>query len=345
MKIEFKCEYMQHAKQKNTYTANNSLLRINKMNKINNIDEGATAPFKPPSIDRSATYYKIIGNNNGTFAYKMGLNDLIDNNETFNRKSMCGPGGLYFSNIEHILEYLNYGNKLCILTIPNDAEVIKVKNKYKSDKIYINKIMEIDYSTIKYLIKCGADMAVGDNYAISWAARKGNLEIVRCLTEHGADVMVGNNYPVRRASGNGHLKVVKYLVEHGADVTSNDNSAIVRASYNGHLEVLKYLVEHGADITARNNCAIQYASRNGHLEVIKYLVECGADITAKNNYAVRHASKNGYLKVVKYLIDHGADITAKNNYAIRHASNNNHLKIVNYLVAVGSGHIIHQTEY
>jgi len=165
-------------------------------------------------FDRFATYYKIIGANNyGKYPYKLGLNTLADNGETFNEEPICGPGGLYFSDIKYIFEYLDYGDKVCILTIPDDAQVIEVKNKYKADKIYINEMMEMNCDAIKYLVEHGADITTEDNYAIRWAATNGHFDVVKYLAEHGADLTIWNNYAIYWAARCG-LEVVKYLAKH-----------------------------------------------------------------------------------------------------------------------------------
>ena len=227
-------------------------------------------------FDRSATYYKIIGKNRRKYLYKLRLNTLADNGETFNEEPICGPGGLYFCSIEHIFEFLDYGDKICMLTIPKDARVIKVDNKYKADKIYINEIIEINYDTLRHLIKCGADVASGNNEAIRWASARGHFELVKWLVELGASATADNNYPILCASIRGNLEILKYLVEHGADITARNNRAICCAAKNGHFEIVKYLTEHGADITADNNLAIRWAAQNGHLDIVQYLAKHGA---------------------------------------------------------------------
>jgi len=257
-------------------------------------------------FDKFAMYYKIIGNNNGNYPYKLGLNTLADNHETFDREPTCGPGGLYFSDIKHIFEYMGYGNKVCILNIPNDAHIIKVDDKYKADKIYINEIMEINSDVIKYLVEHGADITIDNNNIIRYTVRNGYLEAIKCLVEHGADITADNNYAIRWAARHGHLEVVKYLAKHGADVTAVDNFAVCCAAEYGHLETVKYLAEHGADITADDNYAIRWAARNGHLKVVKYLVENGADVTAVNNFAIRRAAYCNHQKIIEYLAKHGA---------------------------------------
>ena len=77
-------------------------------------------------------YYKFIGNNNGNYPYRIGMNTLKHNNEEFDSKECC-KGGLYFSNIDNILEFLRYGDTLCVVTIPENAIVVEFNDKYKSN--------------------------------------------------------------------------------------------------------------------------------------------------------------------------------------------------------------------
>jgi len=229
------------------------------------------------SFDRSATYYKIIGANCcGNYPYKLGLNTLADNGEIFNKEPICGPGGLYFCSIKYIFIYLNHGDKLCTLTIPYDAQVVKVYNKYKADQIYIEKMMEINDDTIKYLIEHGADVTADNNRAMYLAIDIDDLEMIKLFVKYGVDITVDDNFPIQFASAKGHLEIVKYLVECGADITADSSYVIGWAAYCGHLEVIKYLIEHGADATAHNNYAIRSAAKNGHSEVVECLAEHGA---------------------------------------------------------------------
>ena len=171
------------------------------------------------SFDRFTAYYKIIGaNNHGKYPYKLELNTLANNNEEFNEAPICGPGGLYFCRIEYIFEYFGYGNKVCILTIPDNAQVVKVYNKYKADQIYIEKIMEINNDTIKYLIQCGADIIANGNRAMNCAIHIGNLEMVKLFVGYGVDITADYNYAIRLALARGHLEIANYLDRCGADI-------------------------------------------------------------------------------------------------------------------------------
>lgn len=121
-------------------------------------------------------YYKIIGRNFGNYPYKIGLNTLKENGENFDPSPFCCKGGLYFTDKANIHHFYSYGDKLCILTIPENAKVVLVGTntaaagttagtttsgtgkdipvKWKADQIYIHKILPLNLDTIlKYELK------------------------------------------------------------------------------------------------------------------------------------------------------------------------------------------------
>lgn len=66
----------------------------------------------------------------------MGLNvDTVP----FNPLGSCQSGGLYFTTAENLVKYLDYGNFIAEIKIPDDAEVYKDPegDKWKADKIEI----------------------------------------------------------------------------------------------------------------------------------------------------------------------------------------------------------------
>jgi ankyrin repeat protein len=338
------------------------------------MENNNSIPFKFQHLNNKL-FFKITNteeNHNG-FQYVDGLNIL---DKEFEEEGSCVPGGLYFTDVEHIFEFLDYGIHLREIILPfNDPNFKCVKdeaNKWRANMIILGKKYDLcSVDTFKYLISLGADFKADNNHAIEWASENGHLEIVKYLVGLGANFRAGNNYAIRFASENGHLEVVKFLVDIGADFRANNNYAVKSASENNYLEVVKYLIGIGSDFRAENNYAVRSASEYGHLDVVKFLVGCGADFKADNNFAVRSASENGHLDLVKYLVELGstasrvselpgeverrslsnfssstcpvgdkvrlgADFRANNNYAVKWAFINGHSEVVKYLLECGA---------
>jgi hypothetical protein len=90
-------------------------------------------------------YYKMMRNDfiHHGFTYKLGLNvDTIK----FNPTGSCLPGGLYFTDIDNLGTFFEFGNLIAIIKIPNDALVYKEPcgTKWKADRLIIDKIDTID---------------------------------------------------------------------------------------------------------------------------------------------------------------------------------------------------------
>ena len=242
-------------------------------------------------------YYKIINKewkHNG-YQYVPGLNVL---REEFNDNpnDSCCKGGFYFTTIDHILKFLNYGCYLVEVTLPtSDGDFKMVSDprgdKFRSNKIILgNKYNLADVTTFQMIIELGAKIDTND--VLQWASENGHLDVVKFFVEKKAYVHADYDFSLRSASANRHFEVVKFLVEKGADIHADDDYPLRSASENGHLEVAKFLVDKGADVHARNDYALRKASKNGHLEVVKFLVEKGANIHAADDYALRYAKIN-----------------------------------------------------
>jgi len=289
------------------------------------------------SLKKNKVYYKITNSteNHHGFQYKDGLNVLIAkfNND---RDASCVPGGLYFTDIEHIFEFLSYGVYLWEITLPTNDTSFKIikdrHNKWRANKIIFGKRYNLDdVETFKYLDSQGADIHYYSEFIMEWALRNGYSEIAKYLISIGVDI---NEfiYTIKRNIGIQKWDFLKFLVDNGIIVIDND---FIKALVNGNTEIVKYLVHEGADIHSNNDYAITYASRRGYLEIVKFLVSNGADIHVKHDYAVRHASEKGHLDIIKFLTDQGADIHADNEYAIRWASANGRLEVVKFLFSKG----------
>jgi len=269
-------------------------------------------------------YFKITNSkeNHYGFQYHDGLNILKDE---FNDdpEASCVPGGFYFTDAEHILEFLDYGIYLREITLPiddPDFKIVKDGNKWRANKIILEKRRNLsDASTFEYLMDQGTDIHDNDD-AINWALIKGHLDIVQLLIKNGTDINALNNRAVKIASRYGQWKIVKVLIDSGADIHIDNDCALRYASEYGHLGVVQFLISKDANIHAENDYALRLASENGHLGVVQFLISKGADIHAGNDYAIGWASSNQHLNIAKILISHGADISIYNRYVINSVS-------------------------
>ena len=92
-------------------------------------------------IYKNINLYKFLNNNltHYKFKYVVGLNEDIF---PFNPTGECLEGGLYFCEESKCnLHFLQYGQKLALIKIPNDARVYVEQDKFKSNKLIIKQII------------------------------------------------------------------------------------------------------------------------------------------------------------------------------------------------------------
>jgi len=313
-------------------------------------------------------YLKITNpkeNHNG-FPYHDGENVLIGE---FNDDptASCVRGGLYFTDIEHILEFLNYGTYVRVITLPiNDPDFKMVKdgkNKWRANKIILGKRYNLcDVSTFQYLLDQGADIhAIANKKVFRWACKNGYLEVAKWLWQLGNEISSPINihahdeYAFRYACEKGHLEIAQWLhllgnkLSSPIDIHAYNEHAFECACEKGHLEIAKWLYILGNEIGSPINIhaddefAFRYACHNKHLEIAKWLYLLGNEtgspinIHANNEYAFRSACYDGHLEIAKWLyllgneIGSPINIHVDNEFAFRWACKNSHLEVAKWL--------------
>lgn len=129
---------------------------------------------------KGTTFYKFLYDDltHYEFKYQLGLN--IDWN-VFNPSNECSKGGLYFCEDNKCHLYFNqYGTKLALIKIPDDARVYIEEDKFKANKLIIKKIT--DFSDI------------GDNCWINMIPKNaGALKFVKNQTKDICELAVQKN--------------------------------------------------------------------------------------------------------------------------------------------------------
>jgi len=182
----------------------------------------------------------------------------------------------------HLFEWLVDKDKIPTLTYKKYAENAIIFNrieilKYLHNNNYPQTIIHsfLPYSVwahstsadyghlemMKYLHESGLKWYKTITY---WAARGGNINILKFLRENGCSFDRERNYEY--AIQRGHLKVVKYLHQNGCPW---DEYSCYTAAREGHLEILKYLHDNGCPLD-RDMC-LNIARKNDHMHIVEYL--------------------------------------------------------------------------
>ena len=154
--------------------------------------------------------------------------------------------------------------------------------------------MSADLAAVRALLTTGEDVnaAQGDGMtALHWAARRGEVEMVRMLIAAGGNVRattrLGSYTPLLLASQGGNAPVIEALVAAGADVkgtTAAGVTPLMLASASGQAAAVTALIARGAEVNAteptRGETALMFAAANRRADVVRVLIAAKADVNA-----------------------------------------------------------------
>jgi ankyrin repeat protein len=163
------------------------------------------------------------------------------------------------------------------------------------------------------------DMWGGRMTPLIYAARVGQLEIVKLLTGKGADIHARRSQDqtaLHCAAANDHEEVVAYLLDHGALPRVQDESgrtplmfAVTNRSPRVALRLLEHMWGHGLEATNNRflgHTALHNAVYEGHTELVAILLNHGARANTTDRYgtsALQTAVERGNVEIVKLLVD------------------------------------------
>ena len=92
------------------------------------------------TFDYGKTYYKVTNKEecHHGFQYKDGPN-ILKEKFALALEGDCVPGGLYFTDRANVTEFSDYGCYVREITVPEDAQVVHVDNKWRADKLDLGK--------------------------------------------------------------------------------------------------------------------------------------------------------------------------------------------------------------
>jgi len=203
---------------------------------------------------------------------------------------------------------------------------IDPKKKYKdgSNLLLLAIANDKDFLLTGYLVSKGLSLKDVDNNgntAFDYAARTGNVAVLKALLEKG--VKHTDNALLTAAQGSRRsantIEVYQYLVDglkiKSTVVTPNGQSVLhFLARKDKQSEIVKYFMAKGVDpnkADADGTTALMNASAGKDLELLQTLLPKVKNINAvnkKGESALTQAVKNSPAEVVILLLNHGADI-------------------------------------
>lgn len=182
----------------------------------------------------------------------------------------------------------------------------------------------------------GADIHVGNYWALACAAGYGTLDAVKLLIEKGCKV---EHDPTCAflwwAARNGRVEILQFFLESYPGLCQYADELFIEAALSNKTDIIRYLFETNPTVKFNYNCGLVIAATRGCMELIKLLLENGADIHVKNNEALMCAAQHGHLETVEYFIKIGANIHARNNNVLYEAAMNKHDHVVDFLLQCG----------
>jgi len=180
------------------------------------------------------------------------------------------------------------------------------------------------------------EQAFDGKTALSWAARRGDLEAVNLLLSHGADPTIYDlrgNGPLHSAACSTNWRCIPALLEHGASARQNNsrNESPVNYSlfYADDPHYLQPLLDAGADVNGRDYhgdtpliTATYRAPASppvpafGALNCVDYLIQRGANTelaSAEGNTPLLNATIHSNCGAVLTLLHAGADHRVRNS--------------------------------
>ena len=162
---------------------------------------------------------------------------------------------------------------------------------------------------------------------LSWAAARGDIDVVKLLMNFGADVNLTTYAaagPLSYAIGNRRLSVVKYLLDHGADIeqrcTRFQHTPLLHACNQvvEDEECVRLLIKAGANVNAlRFNAStpLILASMRNATRTMAMIMERSVDINhrgAQGYAAIHSAIQENSHQAIKLLLSSEANIAISN---------------------------------
>ena len=123
--------------------------------------------------------------------------------------------------------------------------------------------------------------------ALTLAAKRGNLPMVRVLVEYGGDIHLEDGWkrlPIFAAARSGNRELVLFLVEQGADPKvsyPDEGNLLHQAAFEGKADLLSELVRLGVPLDEKagknDRTPLWHAAMTGNADAVRFFLQNGAD--------------------------------------------------------------------
>ncbi len=165
----------------------------------------------------------------------------------------------------------------------------------------------------KYLIKSKAVVDKTDLHSLGtlgWAARSGDLSVVKLLVEEGKASLDLGSSPLTYAAHAGFSDITEYLVDAKSDIEATIGrgwTIAMSAARENKLEVLKILLSKKANLEDLDDDRWSLANHSMHRgaeDVVKLLLEKGVDFNHKSQLGsnpIHAAARGGFVNCLKMV--------------------------------------------
>lgn len=164
--------------------------------------------------------------------------------------------------------------------------------------------------------------------ALSWAARRGHVDVVQCLLDNQADVNSQNtagetalllaveySKPQPSAASDGHLEIVKKLLGASANANTEDHqgrTALLQAVRDGRYDIVEHLfttTSLSVDIEDdKGYTALSTAARKGFSEIVAILLKRGRAGVRGDTIAMVRAAQERNFDIVQLLMENMEEV-------------------------------------